>query len=435
MSEVAGEAAPQTTAVPRPGISRAIDVLALAAVALMPYLFSYKFLDPFRQPKTLLLHTAGIALIGLMAIAVILGAVDWRELVRRRLPDLVAVAVVSWTLVSGLFAAHRRTALFALVTAASAAALFLALRWGARRYRIYALVPIVLGGAVNAGLAIVQELKIWNELVPLAQRDIHAGTAALLGNPNDVGSFLVPCLVVAMAWMLATRNIAARLLLGAATLLIGSGIAASRTRGAFLGAAAAITMLAIVRFGRRAAVRMLALAVIVVLAAATYQPLVELAMETEIEWLVTGRIVPFAAAWQMFKESPVFGIGPGCFGWGYSDYAAKVYPSLIDYAIAGKQLNFGEAHNDHLQLLAETGLIGYLLFFVALISLVAISIGPLDVPERVRFARLCGAPLAAGLFALMLFQFPLYLSAPLTMFVAVAALAIGWSEDDEPLAA
>jgi O-antigen ligase len=429
MSELTGGAA-ASIAVPRLGIARVIDILALVAVALTPLLYSYRFVDPFRQPKVLLLHGAGIALIGLMAAAALVGAIDWRQLIRRRLPDLIAVSAVAWTIVTGLFAAHRRTAIFALITVAGAAALFVALRWGARRYRTWALLPIVITGAVNAGLAIVQEAKIWNELVPLAVRPTHAGTAALLGNPNDVGSFLVPCLIATLAWMLATRRMPARLLLAAAALLIGTGIVASRTRGAFLGAAAGIAVLAIVRWGRRAAIWMAALAVIAALAAASYKPLLDRAFSTEIEVLLSGRIVPFAAAWQMFKDSPVLGIGPGCFAWGYMDYAAKVYPTLLEYAIAGKQFNFGEVHNDHLQILAETGLIGYLLFLAALVSLAAMSFRSLDAPERTRFARLCGAPLAAGLFALALFQFPLYLAAPLTAFVAVASLAIGWSEDD-----
>lgn len=420
---------------PHLGTTRAIDILAFATAAILPFLVVYKALDPFRQPKLLLLHGAGIALIGIMTAGAILGAIDWRSIVARRLPDLVLAAILGWSVICAVFAVHRRSAMFGVLTAVSAAALFLALRRGARRYGIWAALPIVVAGAVNGVLATVQELNIWNELVPLDQRGIHAGTTALIGNPNDVGSFLVPCFIAALAWLLASRSIAVRVLLGGALLAIGSGIFYSRTRGAMLGVAAGVAAMAVVRWRRAAALRLVALAIIAALALATYQPIVDRLFATEIEALASGRIVAFAAAWAMFTDAPVFGVGPGCFAYAYFDYASKVYPSMLEYAIAGKQFIFGEAHNDHLQILAETGLIGYLLFVAALGSLGAMSWKPVAGSERTRFARLAAAPLAVALFALALFQFPLYLAAPVTAFVFVAALAAGWSEDDEPVTA
>lgn len=422
MTQVAGPGRP---------LRKTIAGVAFAAVLAMPFLVVYKSIDPFRQPKLLLLHAAGIALIGVMTAASILGASD---LIRRRMPDLVVIAIVAWSIVSALFAVHRRTALFAVITVASAAALFIAVRFVAARYQIYAVLPLVVAGAVNAVLAILQELRIWNELVPVEDRVTPAGTTALIGNPNDVGSFLVPCLIATAAWLFAARSWAVRFALCVAALLIGSGILASRTRGAILGAAAGMAAMIIVRWRRAAVPRVAALAVIAALAVATYQPMLNRAFSMEIEKLASGRIVAFAAAWKMFTESPVFGVGPGCFAYAYFDYATKVYPSMIEYAVAGRQFIFAETHNDHLQVLAETGLIGYVLFLAALITLGSISVKPIEGPERTRFSRLSAAPLATALFALAVFQFPLYLAAPVTAFVFVAALAAGWSEEDAPLA-
>jgi O-antigen ligase len=318
------------------------------------------------------------------------------------------------------------------VTAVSAAALFLAARWAARRHPVQVLFLVTIPAAVNASLAILQELKIWNGIAPFEARDLHAGTTALLGNPNDVGSFLVPGLVATAAWILATKRIALRLLLTPLALLMIGGLAASRTRGAFLGAAVGLAVLAVVRWRVRALLWTGAAAVVAGLIAAASPALVGNVFDSPVEMLLSGRAIAFASAWRMFTESPLFGVGPGNFVYAYFDYASAVQASMIEYAIAGRQLMFGEAHNDHLQVLAETGIVGYALFIASLVTLIAVSRPKMTAAssERLRFARLCGAPLAASLAALGLFQFPLYLAAPMVVFVFVAGLIVGWSEDE-----
>ncbi len=435
MSEAAGVIIPPAIdhlERPVPAVARCIDAIAIGTMVLIPLLVVPSFYDPFRQPKLLLFHAAGISLVGVMAVAAILGSLPLRELVRRRMPDMLVMAILAWTLITAAFASHRRTALFALLTAASAAALFFGVRWSAQRLRMTVLFALVVPALVNAGLAVVQELKIWNEIAPPAVRDLHVGTTALLGNPNDIGNFLAPALIVVLAWALATKSMLSRVLLFAAGVAIAAGIAASRTRGAILGVAVGIVVLIVVRWRRKAVWRLLAAVVVAALVLATSPTLVQRVIDAPIQELLSGRVIAFAAAWRMFTESPVFGIGPGCFEYAYFDYAAAVYPSMLDYAIAGRQYMFGEAHNDHLQIAAETGLIGYLLFAASLICVGAVSRRrPAEAAtEPARFARLCGAPLAASLAALALFQFPLYLTASLTAYVFAAALVVGWPDDE-----
>lgn len=414
-------------------LARVIDTVTFGSVAAIGLLMVPSAYDPFRHPKLLLLHAAGITLIGLMSAAVIADAIPRRELIRREPAFLLIGAILLWTAITAAASAHVPTAAFAFLTAASAAALFVAAVWSAKRYPVVLLLAVLLPSAINAGLAIVQELKIWNEIAPYELRDVHTGTIGLLGNPNDVGSYLVPGLIVAAAWFLAAKRVAHRLLLAPVVLLILGGIAASRTRGAILGAVVGLAALAIARWRVAGAIRIGALAVIGALGVAFFAPqLFERFSQTPVELLLSGRIIAFAAAWRMFTDSPLLGVGPGCFEYAYFDYASRVYPTVIEYSVAGRQSMFGEAHNDHLQIAAETGLIGWLLFAASLVTVGAASRFKIadDAPVRERFARLCGAALVAALAALALFQFPLYLAAPLSAFVCTAAIVVSWTEDE-----
>jgi O-antigen ligase len=63
----------------------------------------------------------------------------------------------------------------------------------------------------------------------------------------------------------------------------------------------------------------------------------------------------------MIKERPVFGFGPGNYALTYEDYRTRVQALRIITV---------HAHNEYLELVAEYGLVGGLLFLLALISLV-----------------------------------------------------------------
>ena len=89
---------------------------------------------------------------------------------------------------------------------------------------------------------------------------------------------------------------------------------------------------------------------------------------------------------------------------------------------------FAQVHNDHLQVLAETGLPGSLLFLGALVLLSAISFrAPATPDERVRFARLLAFPAALTFAVLALAQFPMQLTSPMVADVYLAALCFTWT--------
>lgn len=414
----------------RPLFLRTTDVVIGAVILLAGLLIVPAAYDPFHQPKLLVFHGSGLILLATMGVALLFGALRLSELYQTRM-DALPAAIVAWSILTAGLAVHRPTAFFAVLTALSAATLFAATRWRANDYSPLVLLLLLVPAAINSVLLILQELKIWNEIAPLSARPIHAGTTGLIGNPNHAGSYLVPAVIAAAAWILATRKPLMRVVLTAMVILIMAGIFASRTRGAILGAFVGLAALALVRWRWIALKRVIIATILLILAAATSAPILERLFDTEIEALFSGRLTAYAAAWAMFLESPVFGVGPGCFGYAYFDYATRVYPAMLDYSIAGQQLIFGEAHNDHLQIAAENGLPGYLLFVGSLLYVGSISrrVEIAEETESSRFARLGAAPLVASLAALCVFQFPLYLAASLVAFVFVAALIVGWSRD------
>ena len=147
--------------------------------------------------------------------------------------------------------------------------------------------------------------------------------------------------------------------------------------------------------------------------------------------MMTNRLTPFVAAFMMFRDRPLIGVGPGCFAWQYMPYkirAELAYPSLRSAFHRGT--NFGEVHSDHLQLLAEGGIPAYALSLAAFAMLSAISLRRRQrdtTDARHQFARLLALPLAVTFFVLALGQFPLELTAVTSQFLFFAALCIGWS--------
>jgi O-antigen ligase len=89
--------------------------------------------------------------------------------------------------------------------------------------------------------------------------------------------------------------------------------------------------------------------------------------------------------------------------------------------------NFGEAHNDHLQTLAVSGIPGYLIFAGALITLGALSFRRTDEDLRSRFAHALALPLAGGFAVVTLAQFPLELASTASIAIHFAALGCAWA--------
>ena len=123
------------------------------------------------------------------------------------------------------------------------------------------------------------------------------------------------------------------------------------------------------------------------------------------------------------------GAGPGVFAWQFYDYkiaAEQRFPSLR--RSFDREINFGEVHNDHLQVLAETGAAGYLVFLSLLLGLAAISLRASNDHSTWQgtLAHRLALPLAVFWIVLSLAQFPLQTTVVRSLLLHLAALCVGW---------
>jgi len=276
------------------------------------------------------------------ALARSFGGVDWPS-ARLRAGEWLVTALLAASAL-GLSFRDRRKALAALMAGASLAVLmaFGQMIWGRTLLSPY---------AVDA-----------RSVTFTAER-----VASTFGNPIFFGAFLV--LVFPLAAAGAARRLEARARIfpwAAAGGLMLAGIALAASRGAFLGLAAALGLLAL------AVPRLRRWAGVAAASAAALLMVLGLWRPGLVEHLLVfgdpGRLLMWKTAVRMWHDSPLTGAGLGQF--------TQRYPCVqLEVATpgdAGFGVNAVHAHNDFLEEAAELGLPGVLLFAAALLGLLAL---------------------------------------------------------------
>jgi O-antigen ligase len=375
-----------------------------------------------------------------IAALVAAAAVFDRTSLRWLMPDpsfqvRLLIAAAAWAALATIFSTNRALSLPALLRLLAMLFLLVITAAVGRSRSIHFLALAIVPAIINAALCVVQELSIWNPFSSRAGLDHHMRTTALIGNPNDIGTYLALPGLAAIAAAATVRG-RARLAYAAAAVVIFAGLVASQTLTAMLAFVLSAAVLMFQASWRRAGAAVLVALMAIAAVIAAYQPYRE-RIENAVTWartgewnaLFTNRLTAFAAAAEMIRDRPVAGIGPGTFAWQYMPYklrAEKRYPELR--AAFNRGTNFGEAHNDHLQVAAEYGVPGYVILLAAAVGLAAFSIrarGGDD--ERHRLSRSLGAPVAVCVAVLALAQFPLQLAAVAQLVVTLAALTMAWS--------
>ncbi|UCF67150.1 MAG: O-antigen ligase family protein [Acidobacteriota bacterium] len=212
-------------------------------------------------------------------------------------------------------------------------------------------------------------------------------------------------------------------------LLVGlqlAGIVASQSRAGLAGAALVVvpTLPLLLRgAGMVRAVAMAMLAMVAVPAAIFVGPgLLERLAKLPLEWTSpAGRGAVYRASMAIVQDFPLFGSGGGTFEWVFALYRNPEIQGRYDYA-----------HNDHLQLLVETGAIGVLLTLAPAVLVL------LDVLRRRRAARPAFGgtwPLAVALLAVVLHEvvdFGLRIPAHALLFGLLAGTVAGGPADAPP---
>jgi tetratricopeptide (TPR) repeat protein len=215
---------------------------------------------------------------------------------------------------------------------------------------------------------------------------------SFLGNPTYLGGFVMLVVPVAVAVMwsrggerTAAGTLSRRLFLGflivsAAMMLLSVyfSFTIAAVIGLGLGVALAL-VLAVLRGGKRAvgiaAVALVAAAVVIALTGPVIYRHMPAGQQARLRLVIHGRD-PYAAerrlhwrtAFKLFRQSPVLGKGYGAFRiYSLEQMTAEWYSQRR--ARESQMLMPGYAHNEYLQVLADTGAVGGLLFFALLLML------------------------------------------------------------------
>ena len=163
-----------------------------------------------------------------------------------------------------------------------------------------------------------------------------------------------------------------------------------------------------------------------------FRQLFRAARHRQWEVVSSERLVPALTAIEMIKAHPLVGVGPGCFGFHYMDARVALRDEYPAAFLQSYPQNWGEVHDDHLQVMCETGLPGYAIYLAAVVAFIVPALRRRTVdaslPARKRFARTLRVPLATTFFVICIAQFPLEVAASRVMFLTLAAVVNGWDE-------
>lgn len=226
------------------------------------------------------------------------------------------------------------------------------------------LLTLLASTILVAAFAIFQEIvggytAPWLYMNPPDEAFVPWGNRApsFLNYSNSLAAYLDLILPFALACSLTGAKMWRRV--GAWTLFLGVvALACTQSRGGLVGFSC-VAILAVFQFVQRWRKRVLLVAGLIVLALGFYAVGRVLNPEHlgEIEeTTAVSRLFFWSTAWDLFLGSPLYGIGIGNFEVLYGDYIHLSWIPPGQYGV----------HNLYLQLLSETGLLGFVAFFTLL---------------------------------------------------------------------
>jgi O-antigen ligase len=410
-----------------------IDIVVLTLVALIPLLV-LPGADSFRQPKMFLLIFGGFLLIVLT-----FRGREWQRFLSflksdRRVLILIAV-IVGWTATTTVLSSQRALSLHSLVIVVATSALFC---WCVItiRSRSTAMLWVLLApAAINACVVIAQRLG-HNPFTIAPDVPTQLNNSALVGNPDDVCTYLAATALAAT--VLAAVDRRQRVPAACAAALMLAGMFATNSLTGMLAYLIGALASALLLSWRKGLLLLFLTSVVFILAAVAWRPLnnrisnIRAAMAAQrYDTMLSGRLTPTLAALSMVADNPLLGVGPGCYAFHFFEHKLRVekrWPELLGTT----PLNFGEAHNDHAQVMAEVGVIGYVIMLVAVILLaLRRAVLPGELSAEATFARVAAPSIAAAFLVAAAAQFPLRLAATLIAYLFVAATTVAWSRAAE----
>lgn len=185
-----------------------------------------------------------------------------------------------------------------------------------------------------------------NSAFPLLKRRMYS----TLYNPNLLSAFLLMLLSAAASMLVGSRETRERLFYLAFLALLALCLVLTYSRGAWLSVCALIFFFGLV-WDKRVWLLFLGLPLVLFCYhGGVADRLLSIFSHNEADTSMAMRLDMWTAAWQMAKDHPLLGIG-----WGAFKYVYPVYNELVQEA----GIVIFHAHNMFLNILAETGLLGF----------------------------------------------------------------------------
>jgi O-antigen ligase len=375
-----------------------LGALAVVLAAVPSELFE---LDRYAVPKELALH--GTVLLALPALA-------WSVTrIRLTVPEYLILAWVIWSGLSALFAPNHWLAFRSFGLSASAAVVFWMARratTGGRRRGVLIVVAVGVLAATLAALAQAYGVEHWS----FADARAPGGT---LGNRNFAAHLAVIGMPVLLFLALRSAR-TATFLLGLTGMAAASGLVVlTRSRAAWLAGLTVLGLLVLAWVWSRrgggwgvAPGRFRAVALATVLAVAA-----TLALPNTLTWrsdspyrdtvaaLVNtqqgsgrGRLIQYRNSFELVRQSPIFGTGPGNWAVEYPRVTTDGDPSFAGWAPIPTN---PWPSSDWVAMLVERGPVGAALLLFAGLSMVLMAV------RRLRHEQPESAHLAATLLAVV----------------------------------
>lgn len=336
--------------------------LALAAWVVLVFLAGFPGLQGAPTASSIMLLLAWVGTLDARAPVVRIMAKRHARLVLLLVVYIVWVALsVAWARDPGRAATNLLSwgiVLATFVVVATTATTRGAVRTIAAAFVTGAVVAVVLAKA-TAGL---QPAASAVKTASIADGRLQSGAS----DPNYLAAVIVGALVLAGGLAAYDRRDRVRLPLAGGALILLYGLLATQSRGGLIGAVAAVVC-ALVVFKRNRGVIVLGIVSLCAFAA-VYVALRPYVLErvTATNGGGSGRSELWSVAWEVAKANPIVGVGGENFVVVEGDYLKQAAPQRFTELI-------GESphvvHNAYLQALAETGVIGLVLFLVVVVAL------------------------------------------------------------------
>ncbi len=310
---------------------------------------------------------------------------------------------------------------------------------GSRRYLLIGM----LSGAVISSIYSIMQFMDIEPIFERAERVKYLGSAiysaAFMGQPTLLAGYLcvMPFIFLWLAMRASKRwhNIAG--LLG--FMLTTASLFVTQSRGAFVGYGVGMVALTAIllryRISRRAVGFIIAMMLCFIVASSAYiatnkdfRAKIMRGIKLKGSYSAATRIFFWRVAFEMMRERPIIGVGLGRYGYHYYDVEVMLHREGKTSLATAKDAMILQAHNEFIQVAAELGALGFLLFLAFNLGIFKVGLRKLSLYRGYPPDQLFQACLLSALICLLtysLFSFPLHIAPSALNYVVIGAMLSG----------